>query len=272
MLQIKNLSVEVEGKKVLDSLDMEFEAGKNYCIVGKNGSGKSSLAMTVMGHPKYECSTGHDGGIFLLQESQTIASYLDPATTAILEEKVENLDTINLLDLNVDLRSKLGVFVAFQNIPEIKGVKLFEFLRTIYNSKRGVNETFLSFKKIIEPLLLELGIDKEFLRRDVNVGFSGGERRKIEILQLNLLKPRYIFLDEVDSGLDVDAFRNVATLLAKYNSPENSLIIITHYFQILDHISVDHVYLLEAGKIIWQGGVELAKKIQQDGFGDTRFD
>ncbi len=268
MLQIKNLSVEVEWKKVLDMLNMEFEAGKNYCIVGKNGSWKSSLAMTVMGHPKYECSTDNDGWIFLVNESSIVSDWLDKNTQKTLKEKITNMDMIDLLQLNTDLRSKLGIFVAFQNIPEIKGVKLFEFLRTIYNSKWWVTETFLSFKKIVEPLLLELWIDREFLRRDVNVGFSWGERRKIEILQLSLLKPRYIFLDEVDSWLDVDAFRNVAMLLANYNSPDNSLIIITHYFQILDYIAVDHVYLLEAGKIIWHGGVELAKKIQQEWFGE----
>jgi Fe-S cluster assembly ATP-binding protein len=132
----------------------------------------------------------------------------------------------------------------------VKGVKLFEFLRTIYNSRWDKKESFVSFKRLILPYLEELGIDKEFLWRDLNVGFSGGERRKIEILQLKLLQPKYIFLDEVDSGLDVDAFRSVADLLKVVNNDENSFIIITHYFSILDYLQVDQVVVLEQGNIV----------------------
>ena len=142
-------------------------------------------------------------------------------------------------------RAKAGIFLAFQTIPEVKGVKLFEFLRTIYSAKVGEQVTFLAFKKLIEPLIQELSIDREFLWRDLNVGFSGGERRKIEILQLRLLQPQYIFLDEVDSGLDVDAFRSVASLMKEINTDKNTFIIITHYFSVLDYIPVDHVYVLE---------------------------
>jgi len=149
---------------------MQFAVGKNYCLLGKNGSGKSSLALTVMGHPKYEITEGQ-----------------------IL------LDGTSLKEIPPHERAKLGIFLAFQSIPEIKGVKLFEFLRTIYSAKVGEQITFLAFKKVVEPLIAELAIDRDFLRRDLNVGFSGGERRKIEILQLRLLEPKYIFLDEVDS-------------------------------------------------------------------------
>jgi Fe-S cluster assembly ATP-binding protein len=144
----------------------------------------------------------------------------------------------------------MGIFVAMQSIPEVPGVKLFEFLRQIYNTKFGKTESFVSFKKIIQPMMESLGIDKEFLRRDLNVGFSGGERRKIEILQLKLLQPKYIILDEVDSGLDVDAFRAVAELLKSYNSGENTLIVITHYFEILNYISVDEVVLMADGRVV----------------------
>ena len=147
-------------------------------------------------------------------------------------------------------------------------MKLFEFLRTIYSAKVGKQETFLSFKKIIDPLVAELSIDREFLRRDLNVGFSGGERRKIEILQLRLLEPKYIFLDEVDSGLDVDAFRSVATLMKEINSKDNTFIIITHYFSILDYIPVDRVYVLENGNVTLQGDVQIAHTIREKGFGE----
>ncbi len=221
MLSIKNLSVQVENKTILDTISMDFELGRNYCIIGKNGSGKSSLAMTIMGHPKYMIRNGD-----ILVDNKSIGK------------------------LNPHERAKLGIFVAFQHIPEIKGIKLFEFLRSIYDAKNESTTSFLSFKKIIKPFMKELGISMEFLRRDLNVGFSGGERRKIEILQLKLLEPTYIFLDEIDSGLDVDAFKSVVKMIAKLNHERNSFIIITHIFDILKHIPVDKVYVLENGKII----------------------
>ena len=244
MLITKNLSVQVDKKIILDSISMKFELGKNYCIIGKNGSGKSSLAMSIMGHPKYQITSWE--------------------LLVIEEGKLE----INLLDLDPNQRAKLGIFVAFQHIPEIKGIKLFEFLRSIYDAKNETNTSFLSFKKILEPLMQELEIDMEFLRRDLNVGFSGGERRKIEILQLKLLQPTYIFLDEIDSGLDVDAFKSVVKMIAKLNHEKNSFIIITHIFDILKYIPVDHVYILGNGKIIKEGDQKLADKIKEEGFTD----
>lgn len=237
MLQIDNLHVTIEEKEILQGVSMEFDLWKNYCLLGKNGSGKSSLALTVMGHPKYE----------------------------ITEGKI-TIDRQSLNELAPHERAAKWIFLAFQSIPEIKGVKLFEFLRTIYSAKVGEQVTFLSFKKVIEPLITELGIDREFLWRDLNVGFSGGERRKIEILQLRLLEPKYIFLDEVDSGLDVDAFRSVASLMKEINSKDNSFIIITHYFSILDYIPVDHVYVLENWKITQQGDISIAQHIKEKGF------
>lgn len=238
MLEIKWLQVEVDEKQVLQWVDLSFIKGKNYTVLGKNGSGKSSLAMTVMWHPSYEIT---DGSLML--------------------------DGEDLSEMEPDERSKAGIFLAFQSIPEIKGVKLFEFLRTIYNTRRDKKESFVSFKRLILPHLEELGIDKEFLRRDLNVGFSWWERRKIEILQLKLLEPTYIILDEVDSGLDVDAFRSVATLLQTLDSDQNSIIIITHYFTILEYIPVDEVYVLQDGLVIEHGGVDIVGRIQKEGFG-----
>lgn len=262
MLHINNLSVLVEEKEVLKDLQAQFQCWLNYCILGKNGSGKSTLAMSIMWHPQY--SVVWDQTIVLEWEQ----SFLDQPTQELLTSKwLTDLNHIDITALTTDLRSKLGIFVAFQQIPEIKWVKLFEFLRTIYNVKRWTQETFLSFKKIVEPLVASLHIERDFLRRDLNVGFSGWERRKIEILQLKLLKPRYIILDEVDSWLDVDAFKDVAQLLREFNDHHNTFIIITHYFQILDYVPIDHVYLMEGWTIIWSGGVELAWKVKETGFG-----
>ncbi len=262
-LIINNLSVNVDSKQVLNNISLSFELGKNYCILGKNGSGKSSLAMTVMGHPKYEMTDESWNSISLEGEQ----SLLDEGIISLLQEKgIDNLNKIAVGSLEPYMRAKLGIFVAFQNIPEIKWVKLFEFLRTIYNARWSASETFLSFKKIVEPLCEQLNIERDFLWRDLNVGFSGGERRKIEILQLSLLKPRYVFLDEVDSGLDVDAFKSVSTLLSQYNTSQNCLIVITHYFDILERIPVEHVYMLDQGRLIGEGDMSMVKQVKDKGF------
>lgn len=249
MLAVKKLSIEVENKIILNDISMDFELGKNYCVIGKNGSGKSSLAMAIMGHPKYKITSGN---IEILKNKKNTIS-----------------QSFNLNTLDPHERAKLWIFVAFQHIPEIKGIKLFEFLRSIYDAKNWWTTSFLSFKKIIEPYMDELEISMEFLRRDLNVGFSGGERRKIEILQLKLLEPTYILLDEIDSGLDVDAFKSVVKMMAKLNHKKNSFIIITHIFDILEYIPVDHVYVLENGKIIKEGDQKLIVTIKKEGFTDV---
>ena len=237
MLELKDITVKIQEKTILDNLSLQFENGKNYCVLGKNGSWKSSLAYTIMGHPLYEIVSWD---IYL--------------------------DWENITELSPDQRAKHGIFLAFQTIPELPWVKWFEFLRSMYSAKQEKEETFLSFKKIIEPLIEQLHIDRDFLWRDVNVWFSWGERRKMEVLQINLLKPKYIILDEVDSGLDIDAFKSVAALLKETNSPENSFIIITHYFDILDHLLVDVVYLIQDWKLIQQGDNSIIQQVKTQGF------
>lgn len=250
-IEIKDLCVKVSEKEILSWVTVSFEKWKNYVLLWKNGSWKSTLSSALAGNPKYEVTWG-----------------------SVL------IDGENLLAMKPEERSQAWLFLSFQNVPEIKGINLSEYLRTIYNisiqSKRPVlDKTGLKwgispflFKRVIKKYLEELKIDESFLSRDLNVGFSGGEKRKIEILQMKLIEPSYIILDEIDSGLDLDAFRTVATLLQSINSPDNTIIIITHYFTILDYIEADRVIVMKSGKIVKEGWKELVDEIKEKGFGE----
>lgn len=236
MFSVKNLSVSVWEKEILNQISYDFELWKNYCILWKNGSWKSSLAMTLMWNPRYK----------------------------ITEWEIV-LDGEKISDLSPDKRAKKWIFLAFQNIPEIPWVKLFEFLKWVYDNAVKTT-TFMEFKKLIEPILEELQLSKDFLWRDLNVGFSGWERRKLEILQMKLLSPKYIILDEIDSWLDVDAFKVVAELLKSVSTNENSFIIITHIFTILDYVNIDETMVLEKWKIVEKWWWEIAKRIKENWF------
>ena len=236
MLSIKNISVSVWEKEILNQISYDFELWKNYCILWKNWSWKSSLAMALMWNPRYE----------------------------ITEWEIV-LDGEKISELSPDKRAKLWIFLAFQNIPEIPWVKLFEFLKWVYDNAVKTT-TFMEFKKLIEPILEELQLSKDFLWRDLNVGFSGWERRKLEILQMKLLNPKYIILDEIDSWLDVDAFKVVAELLKSMSTKENSFIIITHIFTILDYLNIDETMVLEHGKVVETWWWEIAKRIKESWF------
>lgn len=237
MLEIKNLTSAVQWKNILENIDMNFEIGKNYCILWENGSGKSSLALTIMWHPKYEIK---NWGILV--------------------------DWQKINDFTPDQKAKLWIFLAFQNIPEIPWIKLFEFLRTIYNNSSWENLTFLKFKNFIIPYLEEIWLDQEFLRRDLNVWFSWWEKRKIELLQIKLLKPKYIFLDEIDSWLDVDAFKSISKSIQELNNYSNCFIFITHHFEIINNIDIDEVYVLKDGKVEETGDKTLIEKIKKNWF------
>lgn len=240
MIQIKNLKVWIWEKEILQWVSLEFELGKNYCLLWKNGSGKSTLSSFLMWHPKYE--------------------YIDGSVT---------LDWENLLDMEPNTRSNKWLFLSFQNIPEISGIKLSEYLRTIYNIslKQSSPETSelspFVFKRFIKKYLEELHINENFLERELNVWFSGWEKRKIEILQMKLIGPKYIILDEIDSGLDLDAFKTIAHMLQSISSDTNSFIIITHYFTILDYIDVDKVYVLKDGRVVKEWLSNIVNDIKQ---------
>ena len=237
MLEIKNLISAVQWKNILENIDMNFEIGENYCILGENGSGKSSLALTIMWHPKYEITNW---------------------------EILVDWQKIN--DFTPDQKAKLWIFLAFQNIPEIPWIKLFEFLRTIYNNSTWENLTFLKFKNFIIPYLEEIWLDQEFLRRDLNVWFSWWEKRKIELLQIKLLKPKYIFLDEIDSWLDVDAFKSISKSIQELNNETNCFIFITHHFEIINNIDIDAVYVLKDWRVEETGDKTLIERIKKNWF------
>lgn len=239
MLKINKLNINIDEKQIIKNLDLQFNKWKNYCLLWQNGSWKSSLALSIMGHPKYE-----------------ITSW------AI------SIDWENINDLSPDKRAKLWVFLAFQNIPEIQWVKLFEFLRNIYNTKTWEELTFLKFKELIVPIVEEVWLNKDFLRRDLNVWFSGGERRKVELLQIQLLKPQYIFLDEIDSWLDIDAFKSIAKMIEELDNENNCFIFITHHFEILQNIDIDEVIILKDGELHQKWNKTLVEQIKKDWFKD----
>lgn len=243
MLKIKKLKVNVGEKEILKWVSLDFDAGKNYLVLWKNGSGKSSLANFLMWNPKYEYK---DGNV--------------------------SIDKKDLLKMWVDERSGAWLFLSFQHIVEIPWINLWEYLRIIYNNhleKKEIGVAKLSpfiFKRFIKKYLLELDIKESFLERDLNVGFSGWEKRKIEILQARLLDPRYMIFDEVDSGLDLDAFKVVASLIQKLDNENNSIIMITHNFKMTEYIKFDEVYVLKNGLVDKKWGLEIIDEIKKKGF------
>jgi Fe-S cluster assembly ATP-binding protein len=241
MLEIKNLQVKVDDRQILNGLDLTVNAGEVHAIMGPNGSGKSTLAHVLAGKPGYEVT----GGEVLL-------------------------DGKDLLALGPDERAAHGVFLAFQYPLEIPGVATMTFLRTAINAQRKQRgEPELStpeFIKRVRDAAAKLEINQDMLRRGVNVGFSGGEKKRNEILQMALLEPRLAVLDETDSGLDIDALKIVADGVNRLRSPQRSMIVITHYQRLLDYIVPDVVHVLSRGRIVRTGGKELAHELEARGY------
>ena len=242
-LSIKNLSVSIEDKKILNNFSLEMNKGEVHAIMGPNGCGKSTLSNVIAGKEEYEIL---DGEIIFRDQ--------------------------NLLDLNVEERSQLGIFLAFQYPIEIPGVNITPFLKAALNAKykkEGKPEVDpLFFAKELKKVANDLGIKSEMLSRSVNEGFSGGEKKRYEILQMSILKPALAILDETDSGLDVDAFKTVTKGVNKLKNDSNSFLIITHYQKLLDNIVPDFIHVMKDGKIIKSGDRSIAQRIEESGYKD----
>jgi Fe-S cluster assembly ATP-binding protein len=241
MISITNLHATVEGEPILKGLSLEVKPGEIHAIMGPNGAGKSTLAKVLAGHPSYEVTDGE----VLFQGN-------------------------DILELEADERSHAGLFMSFQYPIEVPGVTNSGFLMTAVNSARKARGETPFSEEVFETLLEEkmelVGVPKVFAKRNVNEGFSGGEKKRNEILQMAVLDPKLAILDETDSGLDIDAMRIVADGLNKLMSPERGLILITHYQRLLDYIKPDHVHVMINGRIVKSGGPELAQVLEEKGY------
>jgi Fe-S cluster assembly ATP-binding protein len=235
-LKIRNLHVNIGGKEILKGINLELENGKVYAIMGPNGSGKSTLANVLSGNSKYEVVKGEI-----------------------------NLDGNDVLNMKVDERAKAGIFMSFQYPQEISGVTIFNFLRTAYMNLHG-KSSLIEFRKMLKEKMDEIGLDESYLLRYLNEGFSGGEKKKSEILQMLVLNPSIAILDETDSGLDIDALRIVAKGVKKFSNKDKIVLVITHYRRLLDLLDVDRVFIMKDGKIVKDGGKEIVDMIEESGY------
>ena len=247
-LEIKDLHVSIESKQILKGVNLKVSQGEIHAVMGPNGSGKSTLANTLMGHPKYKVDSGD-----------------------IL------IDGESIVGATPDVRAKKGLFLAFQYPLEISGVPLAQFLRSAYRSVKGDPKSdakgvggemisALAFKKKLEEKLNEVDMDPAFAKRYLNEGFSGGEKKRAEILQMAILQPKISIMDETDSGLDIDAVRKVAEVLSRMAGPDMGVLLITHYQRILEYIRPQFVHVMVDGRIYRSGGPELAKLLEERGY------
>lgn len=236
-LEIKDLHVEVAGKEILKGVNLKVEKGEIAALMGPNGSGKSTLAYTLMGHPKYKITSGK-----IIFKGEDIT------------------------EMPVNERAKKGLFLSFQYPQEIPGVSLSNFLRTAYSSVKSQKISVLDFMKLLKEKMKLLKVEDSFAMRYLNEGFSGGEKKKAEILQLAVLQPEFAVLDETDSGLDIDALRIVAEGVNSLSGPDMGVLVITHYQRLLNYIKPTKVHILIKGKIVKSGGPELANQLEELGY------
>jgi Fe-S cluster assembly ATP-binding protein len=237
--EIRGLKSSIEGKEILKGIDLKIKGGEVHAIMGPNGTGKSTLASALMGHPKYEVT---DGEVTLNGE--------------------------DVLDMGVDERARAGLFLAMQYPSEITGVTNADFLRSAINARReeGNEISLIKFVRQMEKKMKELEMNPEFMHRYLNEGFSGGEKKRNEILQMLLLEPKLVILDEIDSGLDIDALRIVAAGVNAMRDEDRGFLIITHYQRLLNYITPDYVHVMMQGRIVKSGGPELAQRLEAEGY------
>ncbi|CAC8166201.1 Fe-S cluster assembly ATPase SufC [Staphylococcus aureus] len=238
-LEIKDLHVSIEDKEILKGVNLTINTDEIHAIMGPNGTGKSTLSSAIMGHPSYEVTKGE-----------------------VL------LDGVNILELEVDERAKVGLFLAMQYPSEITGVTNADFMRSAINAKReeGQEINLMQFIKKLDKNMDFLDIDKDMAQRYLNEGFSGGEKKRNEILQLMMLEPKFAILDEIDSGLDIDALKVVSKGINQMRGENFGALMITHYQRLLNYITPDKVHVMYAGKVVKSGGPELAKRLEEEGY------
>ena len=237
LLEVKELHVEVEGKEILKGISLKVEKGQVHALMGPNGSGKSTLSNTLMGHPKYKVTRGQ-----ILFNGQDLAP------------------------IKTDARARMGIFLAFQYPTAIQGVTVANFLRTAMKARFGDQFQSKEFRKTLKAAMAALGVDESFAVRYVNDGFSGGEKKRHEVLQMALLKPQLALMDETDSGLDIDALRTVSEGVNRLRGPELGILLITHYQRLLNYIQPDAVHVLVDGRIVRSGGKDLALELEAKGY------
>lgn len=238
LLEIKGLKAEIEDKNILKGLNLTIKKGEIHAIMGPNGGGKSTLCNVIMGNPKYKVT----GGQILFQGE-------------------------NIVGMKVNERAKKGIFLSFQYPEEVPGITVDNFIRTSVNTVTGKNISMLQFGKQMKEKMEMLSMGTEYRTRYLNVGFSGGEKKKNEILQMALLNPMLVMLDEIDSGLDIDALKIVAQTVKRLKTQEMSILIVTHYNRILDYLEPDVISVLMDGQIVKSGGKNLAKELEETGYG-----
>lgn len=237
LLQISNVSVTVESKEVVHEFNLTVNRGEIHALMGRNGSGKSSLSNAIMGHPMYQITSGD-----VLFKGESV------------------------LEMEADERSRAGLFLAFQYPLAIPGVTVANFLRTSLIAHRGKDADMRNFRKELFAAMDGLQIDRSFAGRYVNDGFSGGEKKRLEILQMAMLQPSMALLDETDSGLDIDALKIVSQAINDFHSPDNGILLVTHYQRILNYVKPDFVHVMMDGKIVKTGGPEVALELEESGY------